>query len=573
MLAKAKKVGPIYISQMERCLPATALSARMKKGKWQPIPYETREVGGTMIGASSIINAPEMTLPLGVSGWHNIYLGYWNPHMTYDGPFELRVKLSGDPAFQKLCEPEAPPVLTATFIREAFFKQADLTKQNLVIGKSNGPLGRQGFLAYVKLVPLTQKEVAAIQKDRARTDTRNLISSIDGWSYFFGSEYSRPEHILQLVEQYRHSDVAKVLWAVNYGEVVNYPSKIPGTHFLGGKDSVARLIEGTGPHAYAIGEKQAFKNLTAFTKKGILPMQLAADHVHSMGRKFDIMFRLGILGRILSGFPFTPEYLRRFPEFRQVLRDGTIVDKASYAFPEIRQFMLSLIEEAVEKFDVDGINLCFVRGPKFLVYEKPILDAFKQKYGTDARKAKPSDRRLWEVRSEFMTDFVRKARLILDRIGKKKGRRLELSAWVWPWKRSTWCGQTPLEEGLDVKAWIAEGLLDGVICHEWLCKEYLALCKTHRCKMAFYPRWWGKTVMNPKAVTRAYKAGVSDFAIWDMDCPQMKPDEWSWIRRIGHREEMAQWNPKLHKSRSVQITKLNGLDTAKALEASVYSGG
>jgi hypothetical protein len=575
MSAKTKEASTIYLSQLDRCLPASALSPKLQKRKWQLIPYEARQVAGTMVGAASFINAPEISLPLDVSGWHAIYLGYWNPHMTYDGAFELRVKLDNDPAFQKICEPEAGPnpVLTATYIHEAFFKHADLTRRKLIIGKSNGPMGRQCYLAYVKLVPLSPQQAKEIQKDQTQTKTRNLISAIDGYSYFFGSDYSRPEDILQLVEQYRHSDVAKVLWAVNYGEAVNYPSKVPFTHYLAGKNSVARFIEGTPPHPYANGEKQTFKTLTAFAKKGIIPQQIAADHVHSMGLKFDIMFRLGILGRILNGFPFPSEFIHRFPEFRQVLRDGTIVDKASYAFPEVRRFMLSLIEEAVEKFDVDGINLCFVRGPKFLVYEKPILDAFKEKYGMDARKVKPTDRRLWEIRAGFMTDFVRKAREILARIGRKKGKKLELSAWIWPWNGDTWCGKHPLEEGLDAKTWITEGLLDSIINHEWICKEYLALCKTHGCKLSFYPRWWGNTVMDPRAVTRAYKAGVSSFAIWDMDYPQTKPDEWSWIRRIGHRKEMAQWNPKLHKTKSVQITKLNGLDAAKTLEASVYSGG
>jgi hypothetical protein len=35
-------------------------------------------------------------------------------------------------------------------------------------------------------------------------------------------------------------------------------------------------------------------------------------------------------------------------------QDGTPMEKASYAFPEVRDYMLSLIREGAETFNVDG---------------------------------------------------------------------------------------------------------------------------------------------------------------------------------------------------------------------------
>ncbi|MCK5381481.1 MAG: hypothetical protein KAJ81_08420, partial [Candidatus Latescibacteria bacterium] len=70
----------IYLSDMSQCKPASALSEKQEKGHWTLIPYETEEVSGTLVSALSFITAPELTLPLGVSGWHSIYVGYWNPY-------------------------------------------------------------------------------------------------------------------------------------------------------------------------------------------------------------------------------------------------------------------------------------------------------------------------------------------------------------------------------------------------------------------------------------------------------------------------------------------------------------
>jgi len=49
---------------------------------------------------------------------------------------------------------------------------------------------------------------------------------MDGLSYFWANEYRTREHLLELVEPLRHSDVGKVTWAVCNGDVTNYPSKV-----------------------------------------------------------------------------------------------------------------------------------------------------------------------------------------------------------------------------------------------------------------------------------------------------------------------------------------------------------
>ncbi|MBI4026919.1 MAG: hypothetical protein HY360_18180, partial [Verrucomicrobia bacterium] len=63
----------IYLSDMHRCVPAVALSATRTRKHWYLIPYETEQVSGVMIGSLSANSAPNITLPLNVSGWHAVY--------------------------------------------------------------------------------------------------------------------------------------------------------------------------------------------------------------------------------------------------------------------------------------------------------------------------------------------------------------------------------------------------------------------------------------------------------------------------------------------------------------------
>ena len=60
-------------------------------------------------------------------------------------------------------------------------------------------------------------------------------------------------------------------------------------------------------------------------------------------------------------------------------KDGTPMGLASYAFPQVRDFMVSLIEEGMQ-YDIDGVNICLIRGPEYFGYEKPVIDDFMKLY-------------------------------------------------------------------------------------------------------------------------------------------------------------------------------------------------
>jgi Glycosyl hydrolase-like 10 len=563
----------IYVSDMGACTPSSGISRELTLSTWRTIAYESEEVSGTMLRGYSFASAPDVTLPLDVEGWYQIYIGYWNPEFSLDGDSALKVKLSGDPAFRQMMSPPRSDTQYATYLDEVYYDTADLTGRDIVFGKSSGLQARGANIAYVKLVPLSNEAIERVKADRAQKETRKLVAVLDGLSYFHYSEYTRPEHFLEQVELYRNSDVGKVLWAVNYGDWTNYPTDVQGASFLGEVGAAALYMKGEVVKGYYRGQGQMYTSLKALAKEGLIPQQIAAEHAHKLGLEFDIMFRLGISAGYLPDILDEGIYVNRYPQYRQVMRDGTVVSKASYAYPEVRQFMLSLIREAATKIDVDGINLCFNRGPHFLRYEEPVLSLFQERYGEDALEVDPTDPRLAAVRSEFMTEFVRGARQVLDEVGKAKGRRLKMSVWVWPSDQATWMGETPIQEGLDVKSWISEGLLDSLICQGGADAEYMKLCEASGTQFVLFTGYAGDLAMSPKTVAAGYLKGVDTFAAWDIDSKQIGPQTWSWLRRVGHREEMLNWEKYDLPARTIQLKSVGGMDVLKSLGQSVYSGG
>jgi hypothetical protein len=75
-------------------------------------------------------------------------------------------------------------------------------------------------------------------------------------------------------------------------------------------------------------------------------------------------------------------------------------------------------------------------------------------------------------------------------------------------------------------------------------------------------------------VTAAYDAGAESFAYWDLDLTQISASQWNWLRRIGHRREMADW-PRYNPgdTLNVRLKTVDGVDVETGLAQAVYSGG
>jgi len=534
---------PLFLSDLSHCLPVSALSKTNKKNHWSLIPYETDLISGVMIGAGSMAHAPDVTLPLGLAGWHSIYLGYWNPHHDYDGDTTIKLKLTGDPCFQPISDrtyagaAAAPVNWTGTHLSECFFRHADLTDRDLVIGQQQKGEFKKAYVAYVKLVPLNQEEVNSIQKDRVRKDTRKLISSNDGISFLASKGCTTKEEILEQVEPYRYSDIGKVIWAFTYGDLTNYRSKI-GHLWTSGVSSKEDIT------TYS-GNKIMSESLDILLSKGLVPAQVALEHVHSMGLEFHAMCRMGIIGDIPPSGLWPAGLVRNNPHLRMLAKDGTPMEKASYAFPEVQEHMLSLIREVAEGFDVDGLTLGWIRGPQFVGYELPFAQDFKKEFGEDPRRLGENDNRVLHLRSRYVTDFVRKVRRLCQEIASQRKRKLELAAWVYSPEHN-------LFYGLDVDTWLKEGLLDSLISKG--SQEYVKTVKAHNCK--FYQSYG-----DVKSVLEGYKKSVDAFCSWDCNYNlQELPESWAIASRIGHQEEVEAFLKNPPKVKLMKLKTVDGLD-------------
>ena len=575
----------MYITDLSQCTPRSALSEEMAQGRWQTIPYETcdEEPGkGVMLGAPSFVDAPEVRLRLNVSGWHSVYIGFWSFHYDYDQTgTRIRVKLDDDPAFVQINEPQPKMGDThfgGVFLREAFFRTADLGGRDLILGKLGGPCGRKAYIAYVKLVPLGEEEVASLQKQRSTTDARILQCSIDGSSYMWGDEYKSREQLLELVEKFRYSNFEKLFWACSYGDQTNYPSQT-GV-FLGCEAQVPIPAVPVNNNSVACEEfgRQAWNELAA---KGLIPQEVVGDYVHQMGLKFDAMFRLGILGylpgqRKMAG---KRRFVQAHPQFRQVTKHGAPVEQASYAYPEVRAFVLSIIQESMERFPFDGANLCFRRGPQFMRYEAPVMEDFREEYGEDGRGVGFDDPRMERIRCRYLTEFVRDTRRLLDAIGHKKRKRLELSVMVY---RDTGRNRSC---GFDVEAWLAEGLLDSILAldetgysilppeenRDRFSPELVDAARANNCKLICFSQLG---YLGPAALARdllwGHEAGCDGFGVWDIGDPVTNAFWRDVFSRVGDRAALESFVENPPQQRTVQLKTVGGCDV---LELAVYSGG
>ena len=533
--------GATLTSDLSTVEPASALSRGPQPGRWRVSTYAIEGMEGKLLYADSKADAPPVTLPLGLKGWHRVTVGLWGElEARRYGADGNRLKLSGDACFRPLVRetPETSSTGTLAFetIEEAVLTSADLTGQDLVIGPPPSGSGAVTAIAYVRCEPLSAAEVRDIESDRSRTDTRRLISYNDGVSYSGRRKLWDKEDLWEMIEPYRHSDIGNLTWGL-VGDVTYFPTK-HGTMMTG------HWVESLAAH-------------------GINPLVTAMEYAHQMGLQFYIYQRMGAWQ-----FPFpgdeVGDFMAEHPELRCLTRDGVPVGRLSYAYPEVRQHQIDLLAE-VAAYGVDGVDLNFMRGPVFVFYEEPLVSGFKKEFGEDPRKIDEWDERWLKYRLWPMTEFVRDLRKELDSVGEKLGKRVAISAVTLP---------TPLGNlyyGLDIETWVREGLVDRLV--PWgnvrgMPPVDLGYYKglTQGTSTTFWPHLFmfpDQSYMakpGPDYVKQAlecYDAGAAGLALWDQVGFDPLNLKGGLLRRLGHIDEMRA---------AVEAGKKDGEPVLKKLE-------
>lgn len=335
------------------------------------------------------------------------------------------------------------------------------------------------FSILAPLLPLGWIGSEGIWPERAprpRNAPKLIVANNDGHGGFFSGAYSSAEAIRRPILAYRDTHLAVLEWCITAGSRVNYPSRVTELVGEGMTDFPRR------------GDRQVSELLHRLAAEGVDTLKVVADACHEVGVLCYASMRMN--GDYPStwmgeGIPrlFNSNFWWQHPEWRVRGPKGEDGIKLSYAFPEVRAFKLAILREATER-DIDGINLDYLRHPPFFGYETPLVQGFQAKYGTDPRDLPTDDPRWLQFRADIMTEFVRSVRALLDDAGKRKGRRLGLSARV-DWREYR-------QWGCDIERWMKEGLVDYLVIaqhslggYEFDLAPFVAMAKGTGCAILF----------------------------------------------------------------------------------------
>ena len=272
---------------------------------------------------------------------------------------------------------------------------------------------------------------------------RPLLVNDDGWLI---SEAQPPLTARDLkermVDTYRETPLGALLWCVGNREVYKFETRV-GEMFGAGYDT----FEGETPgETYTLSDETDHANRAANIRSLIEerggPMTAMVELCREAGLDIFPSMRMNSHYEIDPATPQGGRFRREHPE-ALIGRPGETFPKGSlewgvrtgvdYAHPAVRRHMAGVICELFERFDVDGVEMDFMRHPTFF----RLRDGYANRH--------------------LMTDLVRHVRRRMDDVGADRGRKIDLAVRVPP----TLVDGNRL--GLDVAAWMAEGLVDMVI--------------------------------------------------------------------------------------------------------------
>ena len=189
-------------------------------------------------------------------------------------------------------------------------------------------------------------------------------------------------------------------------------------------------------------EARIAQNLRALVATDVGPLTVLAADCRQRGIPFFGRVRMNSHYVIDPVHPGYGRFRRERPDLLIGRPGETLPEKSlewairtgkDFAFAEVRDYMETVICETFERFDVDGVELDFMRHPGWFRVEEARANAY------------------------LMTDLVRRVRDRLRRAGEARGRKLWAIVRVPPTLADS------LRTGLDVAAWIDEDLVDVVV--------------------------------------------------------------------------------------------------------------
>ena len=272
---------------------------------------------------------------------------------------------------------------------------------------------------------------------------RSILVNDDGWII---SEAQPPLTARDLkekmVDTYRGTPLGALLWCVGNREVYHFETRV-GEMFGAGYDSLEGLTPGEEFTLFDDRDQANHAaNIRSLIEERGGPLTAMVELCREAGLDIFPSVRMNSHYDTDPDSPRGGRFRREHPEaligkpgetFPTGSLEWGVRAGVDYTHPEVRRHMAGVICEMFERFDIDGVELDFMRHPTF----------FNLKSGYANR--------------HLMTDLVRHVKRRMADVGGSRGRRIDLAVRVPP----TLYDANRL--GLDVAAWMAEGLVDMVI--------------------------------------------------------------------------------------------------------------
>ena len=551
----------LYFTDMSKCLPKQKLAGHSKEHILETVDYRSSNVYAPVPGCinqwsralmkpdvksprthfsgKAVVLAPsaavqEVTYPLPGKGWHAIFFGL--------AQGSVRVRLSTDKAFCTFSKggPDGKG------FEEVFFTFKKLGGEKLVF--ATDAQSRKAVVAYIKLVPVDADEISLHHRSFP-PGKRNLTTTLDGFCISAGWVNSH-EKLKDVFEPFRNSPFGMMYWGIPYGgTALHYDESVRK-----GKPVII-----TGSVKSAAGGEQDYpdRSIREFYASGKEPLSCAVECAHDVGMKIHFYQRPGFF--YTSRSHAVPFY-RDNPQWHLRHKDGTpLLGRLSIVYPEVRNYLNEILKESL-KHHPDGINLCFVRGAPLVAYEQRAVEEFEAQYHADPRKLKKDDERFLDFRCDCTTRFVGEVRSMLDKEGKKRRRKFELSVLVFGDK------ETNRFVGLDPETWARQSLVDIINPYQspggsaWGGRRPeidLAYFKPllhfplRVVPFASFNIWEDGDVV-VRRVKAIYKCGYEGFASWDTACPigTERSRYWQTLKKLGDKNRLGEivegeWLPRI----------------------------
>jgi hypothetical protein len=180
---------------------------------------------------------------------------------------------------------------------------------------------------------------------------------------------------------------------------------------------------------------RARENVKSLLDRGLDPLDVLIDRAHEKQMDF-----WGSLRLTHSSDPYVDglhnwQFKLDHPEW--VLEgdesDPSRKNNFNWIHPEVRAERFALIEEAVQRYDMDGFE----------------LDLTFSAYFFEAGEVEPN--------RHILTEYLRDVRRVVEEAGAQRGRPMSLGARIFPSLEGN------LNSGYDIESWLGEGLLDFVV--------------------------------------------------------------------------------------------------------------